>query len=166
MRVDRRSPDDLLIQVDSESETESLGQALGAMLQPGDVVGLVGPLGTGKTRIVRAIAEFLGVDPTAIVSPTFLLILEYEGVFPIYHFDTYRLEESGAFEELGVHDYFDRSGICLIEWADRVVNSLPQDTIWLTIEYDGVEGRRLMIQADPERLDRLASTLQSEPTPN
>ena len=82
----------LVIEVDSEEETERLGQALAEVCEPGCVIGLIGPLGAGKTRLVRAIAESLGVDPGAIASPTFVLIHEYEGRIPVYHFDVYRLE--------------------------------------------------------------------------
>src|SRR5262249_23180187 len=79
-------PDGVAIEVGSEAETERLGQALAELIPPGSVIGLVGPLGAGKTRLVRAVSEALGVDPTAIASPTYVLIHEYEGRLPIYHF--------------------------------------------------------------------------------
>ena len=108
-----------------------------AVVEPGVVIGLVGPLGAGKTRLVRAIAEALGVDPAAISSPTFVLIHEYEGRLPIYHFDAYRLENPRAFEDLGVAEYWGRDGVCLVEWADRVRGLLPDDCWMITLEPTG-----------------------------
>ncbi len=110
----------LSIELASENDTARLGQALAGLVEPGVVIGLIGPLGAGKTRLVPPIAEALEVDPGAISSPTFVLIHEYQGRLPVYHFDTYRLPSAAAFEELGVAEYWDRSGVCLVEWADRV----------------------------------------------
>ena len=113
----------LVIELDSEQETERLGQALADVCDPGCVIGLIGPLGAGKTRLVRAVAESLGVDPGAIASPTFVLIHEYEGRIPVYHFDVFRLESPREFEDLGVADYWSAGGVCLVEWADRVLRT-------------------------------------------
>ena len=124
----------LLIELDSEEETERLGQALADVCDPGCVIGLIGPLGAGKTRLVRAVAESLGVDPGAIASPTFVLIHEYEGRIPVYHFDVFRLESPREFEDLGVADYWSAGGVCLVEWADRVRALLPVDTWQIRIE--------------------------------
>jgi tRNA threonylcarbamoyladenosine biosynthesis protein TsaE len=146
------------IDLDSEHDTDRLGRALAEVLEPGAVVGLVGPLGAGKTRLVRAIAESLGVDPRAIASPTFVLIHEYEGRIPIYHFDAYRLESPAAFEDLGVADYWTAGGLCLVEWADRVAALLPGDAIWIRIE--PVEGtRRRVTFRVPSNLTEFARLL-------
>jgi tRNA threonylcarbamoyladenosine biosynthesis protein TsaE len=124
----------LLIELESEQETERLGRALAAVCEPGCVIGLTGPLGAGKTRLVRAIAESLGVDPGAIASPTFVLIHEYNGRMPVYHFDVFRLKSTQEFEDLGVADYWTAGGVCLVEWADRVRSLLPDDTWQVRIE--------------------------------
>src|SRR5262245_52202591 len=108
-----RSDQGLTIELFSEEETERLGHALADLASPGVVIGLIGPLGAGKTRLVRAVAERLGVDSSAIASPTFVLIHEYEGIIPVYHFDVYRLASTQAFEDLGVADYWNAGGICL-----------------------------------------------------
>src|SRR5689334_5198093 len=102
-----RAPQGLVIDADSESDTERLGRALAAEVRPeGTVIGLVGPLGAGKTRLARGIAEALGVDPGAIASPTFVLIHEYAGDIPVVHCDAYRLGSADEFEALGVADYW------------------------------------------------------------
>ena len=152
----------LTIRVESEAETAQLGSAIAALAKPGLVVGLVGPLGAGKTRLARAIAEALGVDPAAISSPTFVLIHEYEGRLPVYHFDTYRLESSQAFESLGVADYWGGDGVCLVEWADRVRALLPDDCWIITLEPAGPSARVVRIElpaSDATLVDRLAQEL-------
>src|SRR5437868_15309738 len=108
------------------AETVSFGHRLGALLFPGAVVALVGPLGAGKTHLVRAIAEGTGIaDNRAVSSPTFVLIQEYAARLPIYHFDAYRLRSEAEFLDLGAHEYFAGNGVCLVEWADRVAGALP-----------------------------------------
>jgi tRNA threonylcarbamoyladenosine biosynthesis protein TsaE len=135
----------LSIELDSEQETQRLGRALAEVCKPGCVIGLSGPLGAGKTRLVRAIAESLGVDPGAIASPTFVLIHEYEGRMPVYHFDVFRLKSPQEFEDLGVADYWDAGGVCLVEWADRVRGLLPEETWKVRIEPRGATRRQVEI---------------------
>src|SRR5207302_6301782 len=99
--------------------TEAFGRRLATLLFPGAVVALVGQLGAGKTHLVRAVAQGLGVaDSRVVTSPTFVLIQEYAARLPIYHFDAYRLRGDAEFAELGVNEYFAADGVCLIEWAD------------------------------------------------
>lgn len=140
---------------ESETETDRLGRLLAAELRPGMVVGLIGPLGAGKTRIVKAIAEALGVDPDEVNSPTFVLIQEYRGRLPLYHFDTYRLGDLEEFLDLGAEELFSASGVCLIEWAGRVEQVLPADTLWIEIGLRSPTAREWTIRgegADPERI--------------
>ena len=149
-----RGGDGLMIELDSEEETERLGQALAEVVEPGVVIGLIGPLGAGKTRLVRAIAEALGVDPAAIASPTFVLIHEYDGRIPVYHFDVYRLESPRSFEDLGVADYWNAGGICLVEWADRVLSLLPPDAWLIRLEPLDPVRRRAIITLTSASHDR------------
>lgn len=137
-----RSGAEWVVETASEEETCALGAALAGLVEPGVVIGLIGPLGAGKTRLTRALAEALGVDRDAITSPTFTLIHEYEGPIPIFHFDTYRLKSVAEFDALGAEEYWDAGGVCLVEWADRVADRLPGDAWFVTIELAGTASRR------------------------
>lgn len=161
MRVER-SADLMVVEVASEPETERFGRAMAGVLEAGVVVGLVGGLGAGKTRLVRAVAEALGAESGAIASPTFVLIHEYEARLPVYHFDTYRLDDPDAFDALGASEYFEGPGVCFVEWADRVADRLPTGAWRLEIEPTGPESRRLLLQAPADRLDRIASALAAD----
>lgn len=149
-----RDENNLSLELANEDETIALGAAAASVSRPGLVIGLDGPLGAGKTRLVRAWAEALGVDPAAISSPTFILIHEYQGTTPVYHFDAYRLNSAEEFEAIGGPEYFARGdGICLIEWADRVAEALPNDAIRIRIEPIGIgeTRRRLTIREGEPR---------------
>src|SRR6266404_2774595 len=133
----------ITIDVQSLAETESLGRRLAAQLFPGAVVALTGPLGAGKTHLVRAIAVGLGIaNPNQVSSPTFVLIQEYDARLPIYHFDAYRLKTEAEFADLGVHEYFQGNGVCLVEWADKVSGCLPEELLTVRITVTGEESRR------------------------
>ena len=114
----------------SPEETQALGEKLGKTLKPGDVIALVGDLGTGKTCLTQGIARGVGMASDAVVnSPSYILINEYEGNIPIYHIDLYRLEDSAAIAELGLTEYIEGNGICIIEWAERITDTLPDTCI-------------------------------------
>jgi tRNA threonylcarbamoyladenosine biosynthesis protein TsaE len=104
----------------SPEETFSFGERFAASLRPGDVVGLVGRLGSGKTCLIQGMCRGLGVEEDTVMSPTFTLINEYRGRYPIYHFDFYRISRPAEFFDLGLEEYLDGSGVCLIEWMDRI----------------------------------------------
>jgi tRNA threonylcarbamoyladenosine biosynthesis protein TsaE len=128
--------------------TEALGRRLGALLFPGAVIGLVGPLGAGKTQLARAIAEGLGLKEGRLVtSPTFVLLQEYAARLPVYHFDTYRLGGPADFADLGVAELLEGEGVCLIEWADRVAELLPAEHLLVRLEVTGETARRATLAA-------------------
>lgn len=117
-----------------ESDTDLLGTTLARLLPNGTTVALIGTLGAGKTRLVRAVAQGLGIDPEIVGSPTFVLIREYKGVRSIAHFDTYRLRDEDEFLELGPEEYFYGQGLSFIEWADRFPQLLPLDRVEISID--------------------------------
>ena len=128
-----------------EEETARLGRALAEVLQPGTTVALVGNLGAGKTRLVQAVATAAGVDRRDVNSPTFVLVQEYQGRWPIYHFDTYRLPSCDDFLDLGAEEYLASDGICFVEWADRVADVLPRDLLRIEIVIRGETEREFQI---------------------
>jgi tRNA threonylcarbamoyladenosine biosynthesis protein TsaE len=146
-----------------EAGTAALGAALAEVLPAGSTVALNGTLGAGKTRLVQAIAEALGVDRRAVVSPTFVLVQEYAGRRKFYHFDAYRLKDLDEFLALGPEEYFDSDGLVLIEWADRVVDGLPEEFLTIEISVTGANERKFEISANGDKygeaLPRLAARL-------
>lgn len=140
--------------------TQAFGRRLGELLFPGAVVALVGQLGAGKTHLVRAVAEGLGLaDGRAVSSPTFVLIQEYPTQLPVYHFDAYRLHGEAEFAELGAHEYFEGDGVCLVEWADRVRGALPAEHLRITLTVTGEHSRRADVEATGERYDKIVKAL-------
>jgi tRNA threonylcarbamoyladenosine biosynthesis protein TsaE len=136
--------------------TETFGRRLGEVLFPGAVIALVGQLGAGKTHLTRAIAEGLGVKNPAIVnSPTFVLIQEYPARLPIYHFDAYRLSGPREFAELGVDEYFRGDGVSIVEWADKVEVTLPNEHLRIEIEIIDENQRRFEIATVGEKYESL-----------
>jgi tRNA threonylcarbamoyladenosine biosynthesis protein TsaE len=132
--------------------TLAFGRRLAGLLFPGAVVALVGPLGAGKTHLVRAVAEGLGIaDSRVVTSPTFVLIQEYQGRLPIYHFDAYRLRSVAEFFDLGGHEYFDGRGVCLVEWADRVAGALPVVRLCVTLTPTSADSRRITVTGHGDR---------------
>jgi tRNA threonylcarbamoyladenosine biosynthesis protein TsaE len=148
----------LLLDIADLAGTVAFGRRLGARLFPGSVVALIGPLGAGKTHLVRAVAEGLEIADSRVVnSPTFVLIQEYAARLPIYHFDAYRLANSAELFDLGVHEYFEGQGVCLVEWADRVEDCLPPEHLRVTIEITGQTSRRLRAEGRGQRYAELVS---------
>ncbi len=120
--------------VASPEAMEALGAALAARLRPGMVVHLHGQLGAGKTTLIRGILRALG-HGGAVKSPTYTLVEPYRPAdWPVFHFDLYRLRDPEELEFLGMRDYLEGNGLCLIEWAERGAGFLPAPDVDLTIE--------------------------------
>src|SRR5438105_1530789 len=146
----------LTLDIPDLEATEAFGRRLGAALFPGAVVALVGQLGAGKTHLTRAIAEGLGIrNPAAVTSPTFVLIQEYPARLPVYHFDAYRLSGPREFAELGVDEYFRGDGVCVVEWADKVKEMLPDEHLRIDIGVLDENRRRFTVTGFGERYERV-----------
>lgn len=118
----------------SPGETESFGQQFAGSVKPGDVIALVGELGSGKTQFVKGLAAAIGVTTPA-TSPTFTLLHEYSGGrLPIYHFDFFRVEDRQSAGRLGLDDYFFGDGVSVVEWADRFSDLIPENARWISFE--------------------------------
>jgi tRNA threonylcarbamoyladenosine biosynthesis protein TsaE len=134
-----------------ESATAAFGAALAEVLPAGTTVALCGTLGAGKTRLVQAIAESLGIDRHNVISPTFVLVQEHHGRRLIYHIDAYRLRDEDEFLALGPEEFFESDAIVLVEWADRVQGCLPKDYIEIHIAVTGPESRRFEVVSVGDR---------------
>ena len=122
-------------------ETEALGEALGRVVVSGDVITLDGDLGAGKTAFTRGLARGMGLKGR-VTSPTFTIVNEYNdarGVARLFHFDTYRLTSSDDFYDAGLDEYFDRDGVCAIEWSSVIEDALPEKRIAISISGTGDE---------------------------
>jgi len=140
----------------SPQQTRSLGTRVGRLLEGGEIIGLVGELGAGKTCFVRGLAEGLEVGREAwIRSPTFTLINEYQGRLPVYHIDLYRLGNHQEMEGLGLRDYLYSEGVSLIEWFDHLPANEVEEYLELTLEYADDDRRRLTFTAHGERYEKL-----------
>ncbi len=131
--------------------TRQLGYRLGTLLQPGDLICLQGDLGAGKTTFVQGVAAGWGaIDEVS--SPTFVLVNRYRRAdgAALHHLDTYRLASLPEAEELDL-DSMLAQGALLIEWADRIVPILPQDRLWLHLEYQDETSRRITLTAQGGR---------------
>ena len=127
-----------------EAEMRELGLDLAKNAEAGDVIALVGDLGTGKTTLTRYIAEGLGVTNT-ISSPTFTIVKEYKtGHMPLYHFDVYRLGDGEELIDIGGEEFLYGDGLCVIEWADIAWDVLPENAIAISISYGETEEERIV----------------------
>jgi tRNA threonylcarbamoyladenosine biosynthesis protein TsaE len=141
----------------SEAQTRRLGARLAAWLEPGDVLALMGDLGSGKTRWIQGVCLGLAVsDP--VISPTFTLVNEYQGRLPVYHVDLYRLADITEVATFGLEDYLYGSGVSLIEWADRAKTLLPAE--YLDVELYHLEETKRRVVLRPHG-QRFAAILQA-----
>jgi len=117
---------DFNLTTNSPEETLEFGRRFGTQLRGGEVIALCGPLGSGKTHLIKGIVEGLGAEGTAneVTSPTFVLVNEYTGRLDVFHVDAYRLDSMEQFEQIGFDDYCYPGSVVLIEWADKIIKAL------------------------------------------
>ncbi len=146
----------LTIDCASETETARFASMLGSVLIAGDVLTLEGDLGAGKTTFTKALAGAIGVTRT-VNSPTFTIMKQYQGKFPLYHFDVYRLSDED--EDLGFDEYFSGDGICVIEWAHLIANQLPPERLTITITRSGDTSRTITCEPSGMRYEQICTIL-------
>ncbi len=131
------------ITIKNEDDTREFGLELGRTVKEGQVIAMIGDLGTGKTTLTKYIADGLGVTEM-ISSPTFTIVKEYHsGRLPLYHFDVYRIADPEEFWNIGAEEYLNGKGVCIVEWADLVLDEIPEDALFIFIDYGQTEGERI-----------------------
>ena len=128
----------------SPAETEAIAQRLAQTLKGTEILALFGGLGAGKTAFTRGLAKGLGIED-GVSSPTFALVHEYEGTYPVYHFDMYRITSYDDLYTTGFFDYQD-TGILLIEWSENIEPFLPQERINITFHRVSDHERKLTVE--------------------
>lgn len=144
--------------INSIEETNAYAVDLSTRLKPGDIVCLVGDLGTGKTTFTQFLASALGVD-AYVTSPSFSIMNAYTGELdggsiPIYHFDVYRISDPDEMDEIGFDEFLFGDGISIIEWADLIQDHLPGQAIWLELKLDEMGNRMISETVLAERTNR------------
>ena len=127
----------------------ALAGTIASEVKPPQVIALYGELGAGKTQFVKGFCAAVGIPPERVTSPTFTIANEYHGTYPVYHLDAYRISSLDELFEFGYEEYFFGDGVCLIEWADRVEDLLPEDA--LRLEFEHADGNRRRISLAWER---------------
>ena len=141
-----------------KEETKELGKRLAPLFERGDVVLLKGDLGAGKTTFTGGVAEGLSIDEK-VISPTFNIMKCYfKGRIPLYHIDAYRLENQNI--EIGLDEYIEGDGVCLIEWPMYIEKLIPDDYLEITINNLGGDKRRLAFEAHGDRFDAIIAKLK------
>jgi len=131
----------------SAKETIDFAEKFAKGLKAGDIIALIGNLGAGKTTFTKGIAKGLGVKNYSHVnSPTFVLIKEYKGKIPLYHFDLYRLDNIKDIEDLDSDGYFFGHGVTVVEWADKCKALLPKKYIRVEFKIKGENKREISIK--------------------
>ncbi len=146
----------------SPEQTHELGRSIGRLTQPGDVLLLVGELGTGKTCLTQGIAWGLGIEEYTL-SPTFVIVREMRGRLPLYHVDLYRLDDIKEIDDLGLDDYLYGDGVCVVEWAEKGLSLMPEEHLLVEISHLGEDERSFQLkpgnQHYQDMLEHLTETM-------
>lgn len=140
-------------------QTQHIGVEIGKLAQKGDVLLLIGDLGTGKTCLTQGIAWGLGIKEYT-SSPSFMVVKQYQGRIPLYHIDLYRLDQVAEILNLGLDDYLYGQGICVIEWADRGLETLPEENLLIRMSHISNIRRSLQLEPRGKRYTELLSELR------
>ena len=149
-------------QSENEGDTLYLGKMIGNLTETGQIILLSGDLGSGKTVLVKGLAEGLGIDKKNITSPTYNLINEYEGRFPLYHMDLYRLDRKEELIDIGFEEYLSHEGIIVIEWPEIAQELIPSDYLYIKFTTLSKNKRVLELKARGKRGKRLKKGLSAD----
>lgn len=149
------------ITIRNEAQMAAFGLALGRLLESGDIVGLTGDLGAGKTTLTKSIARGMGIEDH-ITSPTFTIVNEYEGRLPLYHFDVYRISDEEELYDIGYEEYFFGKAACVVEWANLIPSLMPEESLWLDLRLgtEDPEERRIGLTYETHWQKRVESLLK------
>lgn len=147
----------------SAQQTRNCGRRLGRLMQGGEIIGLIGELGAGKTCFVRGVAEGLAVGKEAWVrSPTFTLINEYHGRLPVYHIDLYRVGSPQELEELNLREYLYSDGVSLIEWFERLPAAEVDECLELRLAHTDRSQRKLVFIPHGRRYESIVERMKGK----
>jgi tRNA threonylcarbamoyladenosine biosynthesis protein TsaE len=149
----------LTIESTSARETRAWGRRLGSLLRGGELLGLTGELGAGKTCFIKGVARGLGLPEEDIVSPTFTMIQEHHGRVPLIHVDLYRLEGPGL-DDLGLREYLFSPAVAAVEWFERLREAVEMDFLAVRISYAGASCRRIQLRATGARHSPIVAKLK------
>ncbi len=155
-----------VLMIENEAQMQRFGQLLGKNLKAGDIVGLTGDLGAGKTTLTKSIAKGMGIEEH-ITSPTFTIVNEYDGDLttgriPLYHFDVYRISDEEELYDIGYEEYFFGKAACVVEWANLIPNLMPEESLWLDLRLGTTdpEERVIHIQWESHFASRMEAILK------
>jgi tRNA threonylcarbamoyladenosine biosynthesis protein TsaE len=151
----------------SAAATRTLGERLGRLVRPGDVVALVGDLGAGKTQLVRGACAGARVPAAEVSSPSFAIVATYRGRLPVHHADLYRIGDEDELYGTGFGDLVGGEGVLLVEWADRIPAALPEERLTVRLAHDAKAPsvRHLELEGVGTRHAELARRLAARPRP-
>ncbi len=149
----------MVIESRSPHETKSWGRRLASLLEGGELLGLIGDLGAGKTCFIKGLARGLSLREEDIVSPTFTMIQEHHGRVPLYHIDLYRLEEA-TLDDLGLREYLFSEGVAAVEWFERLRGGAEMEYLAVRISYAGANIRKIELSAVDSRHAQIISKLK------
>jgi tRNA threonylcarbamoyladenosine biosynthesis protein TsaE len=155
-----RSTATFVVETHSAHETKSWGRRLATILEGGELLGLSGELGAGKTVFVKGLARGLSLREEDILSPSFTMIREHRGRLPLYHIDLYRLDQV-VLDDLGLREYLFSDAVAAVEWFERLREAADLDRIAIRISYAGASMRRIEFEAIGDRYVPIVQALQA-----
>ncbi len=162
MKLSASAKSILIFRSRSVQDTVHTGKVIARHLREADIVCLFGGLGSGKTVFARGIAEGLGIEKDRVISPTFVLIRQYAGKKLLFHFDLYRLAESGDIAGLGYEEYLYDNGISVIEWPERLGSLMPAEYLRIQLDIRGQSSRLISLSGFGARYKQMIGEIHED----